>query len=56
MDRLVDEAEFPQDLKWNAASIWVGPKCHLVHYPLRGGKQYNLVVTFHSRQHEHGCV
>ncbi|HEX2546545.1 MAG TPA: 3-hydroxybenzoate 6-monooxygenase [Ramlibacter sp.] len=49
---VVDEAEFPQDLKWNAASIWVGPKCHLVHYPLRGGKQYNVVVTFHSRNEE----
>jgi 2-polyprenyl-6-methoxyphenol hydroxylase-like FAD-dependent oxidoreductase len=49
---VVDEAEFPADLKWNAASIWVGPKCHLVHYPLRGGEQYNVVVTFHSRQQE----
>jgi 2-polyprenyl-6-methoxyphenol hydroxylase-like FAD-dependent oxidoreductase len=49
---VVDDSEFPPDLKWNAASIWVGPKCHLVHYPLRGGKQYNLVVTFHSRQQE----
>jgi salicylate hydroxylase len=49
---VVDEADFPQELKWNAASVWVGPKCHLVHYPLRGGKQYNLVVTFHSRQEE----
>lgn len=49
---VVDEADFPQDLKWNAASIWVGPKCHLVHYPLRGGRQYNVVVTFHSRQQE----
>jgi 2-polyprenyl-6-methoxyphenol hydroxylase-like FAD-dependent oxidoreductase len=49
---VVDESEFPTDLKWNAASIWVGPKCHLVHYPLRGGKQYNLVVTFHSRRQE----
>jgi salicylate hydroxylase len=24
----------------------------LVHYPLRGGEQYNVVVTFHSRQQE----
>jgi salicylate hydroxylase len=23
-----------------------------VHYPLRGGEQYNIVVTFHSRQAE----
>ena len=44
--------EFPADLRWNAATIWVGPNCHLVHYPLRGGEQYNIVVTFHSREKE----
>ncbi len=49
---VVDQAEFPDDLKWNAASLWAGPKCHLVHYPLRGGEQYNVVVTFHSREQE----
>ncbi|MBU6271481.1 MAG: 3-hydroxybenzoate 6-monooxygenase [Betaproteobacteria bacterium] len=49
---VVDRAEFPEDLRWNAASLWAGPKCHLVHYPLRGGEQYNVVVTFHSRQPE----
>ncbi|WP_300654549.1 FAD-dependent monooxygenase, partial [Hydrogenophaga sp.] len=41
---VVDKADFPEDLRWNAASIWVGPHCHLVHYPLRGGEQYNVVV------------
>ena len=49
---VVDRHDFPQDLQWNAASIWVGPSCHLVHYPLRGGEQYNVVVTFHSRETE----
>ncbi len=49
---VVDKADFPEDLQWNAASIWVGPNCHLVHYPLRGGEPYNVVVTFHSRQKE----
>ena len=49
---VVDKNEFPDELKWNAASIWVGPNCHLVHYPLRGGEQYNVVVTFHSREQE----
>jgi salicylate hydroxylase len=49
---VVDKKDFPDELKWNAASIWVGPNCHLVHYPLRGGEQYNVVVTFHSRQQE----
>jgi len=49
---VVDKKDFPKDLQWNAASIWVGPNCHLVHYPLRGGEQYNVVVTFHSRNTE----
>ena len=53
---VVDKAHFPQDLQWNAASIWVGPNCHLVHYPLRGGDQYNVVVTFHSREVEEWSV
>ena len=49
---VIDKKDFPVDLQWNAASIWVGPNCHLVHYPLRGGEQYNVVVTFHSRDKE----
>lgn len=49
---VVDKKDFPENLQWNAASIWVGPNCHLVHYPLRGGEQYNVVVTFHSREPE----
>ena len=53
---VVDKAAFPKDLQWNAASIWVGPNCHLVHYPLRGGEQYNVVVTFHSREPEEWSV
>jgi salicylate hydroxylase len=53
---VVDKKDFPADLQWNAASIWVGPNCHLVHYPLRGGEQYNVVVTFHSREKEEWSV
>jgi 2-polyprenyl-6-methoxyphenol hydroxylase-like FAD-dependent oxidoreductase len=49
---VVEKNDFPENLRWNAASIWVGPNCHLVHYPLRGGEQYNVVVTFHSRNQE----
>jgi salicylate hydroxylase len=49
---VVDANDFPGDLKWNAPCVWVGPNCHLVHYPLRGGEQYNVVVTFHSRHTE----
>lgn len=49
---VVDKKDFPEDLHWNASSLWVGPHCHLVHYPLRGGEQYNVVVTFQSREKE----
>jgi len=53
---VIEKDDFPADLRWNAASIWVGPNCHLVHYPLRGGEQYNVVVTFHSRRQEEWSV
>lgn len=53
---VVDKKDFPADLQWNAAAVWVGPNCHLVHYPLRGGEQYNVVVTFHSREVEEWSV
>lgn len=49
---VADAADFPSDLKMNAPCLWAGPDCHLVHYPLRGGEQYNVVVTFHSRKSE----
>ena len=49
---VADAADFPADLKMNAPCLWAGPNCHLVHYPLRGGEQYNVVVTFHSRKPE----
>lgn len=38
----------PDDLRWNAATLWAGPKCHIVHYPLSGWKSFNLVVTYHN--------
>jgi salicylate hydroxylase len=38
----------PEDLRWNAPTLWAGPKVHLVHYPLKGWKVFNLVVTCHN--------
>ena len=49
---VVERENMPEDLRINAPVLWAGPRCHLVHYPLRGGAQYNLVVTFHSREQE----
>jgi len=49
---VVETENMPKELQINSPVVWAGPHCHLVHYPLRGGRQYNLVVTFHSRQKE----
>ncbi len=45
---VIPTGEMPEDLRWNAATLWAGPKCHLVHYPLSGWKVFNLVVTCHN--------
>ena len=45
---VIPTEQMPEDLRWNAATLWAGPKCHLVHYPLSGWKVFNLVVTYHN--------
>jgi 3-hydroxybenzoate 6-monooxygenase len=40
--------QMPEDLRWNAATLWAGEKCHLVHYPLSGWKVFNLAITAHN--------
>jgi len=42
----------PEELRWNAATLWAGPKCHIVHYPLSDWKVFNLVVTYHNHAPE----
>jgi salicylate hydroxylase len=37
--------EMPKDLRWAAAVLWAGDNTHIVHYPLRGWKLFNLVAT-----------
>jgi salicylate hydroxylase len=38
----------PEGLRWNAATLWAGPKCHVVLYPRSGWTVFNLVVTYHN--------
>jgi len=45
---VIETAKMPEDLRWNAATLWAGPKCHIVHYPLSGWKVFNLVATYHN--------
>ncbi|WP_158925818.1 3-hydroxybenzoate 6-monooxygenase [Acidisphaera sp. S103] len=45
---VIPTEQMPEDLRWNAATCWAGPKCHIVHYPLSDWKVFNLVVTYHN--------
>src|SRR3954453_4195017 len=45
---VIPTERMPEDRRWNAATLWAGPKCHIVHYPLSGWKVFNLVVTYHN--------
>ena len=45
---VIPTEQMPGDLRWNAATLWAGPKCHIVHYPLSDWKVFNLVVTYHN--------
>ena len=44
--------QMPEDLRWNAATLWAGAKFHLVHYPLQGWKVFNLAITTHNNPTE----
>ena len=48
--------DMPEELRWNAATLWGGPNTHLVHYPLRSWELFNIVITFHSKREEHGVM
>jgi len=47
---VIPTERMPEDLRWNAATLWAGPKCHI--YPLQGWKLFNLVVTYHNNAPE----
>ena len=46
--------DVPEEFRKNAMILWAGPKNHLVQYPLRGGKLFNLVAVFHSDAYDEG--
>ncbi|MCX5127849.1 3-hydroxybenzoate 6-monooxygenase [Streptomyces sp. NBC_00347] len=35
----------PEELRWNAVTLWAGPRWHFVHYVIGGGKYLNLAAT-----------
>jgi len=41
--------DVPKDLRFAAATLWAAHNAHIVHYPLRGWKLFNLVATIIGR-------
>jgi salicylate hydroxylase len=46
--------EWPKEYRLPKMMVWCGEKTHLVHYPMRRGELFNLVVVFHSDRYEEG--
>lgn len=42
---VVKAADIPQSVNENAIGLWLGPRGHVVHYPVRGGAEFNVVVV-----------
>jgi 3-hydroxybenzoate 6-monooxygenase len=42
---VLDIDHVPKDLRLPAATLWAAHNTHIVHYPLRGWKLFNLVAT-----------
>lgn len=47
-------AEVPTDVESNDVVLWVGPRMHLMQYPVRAGALYNQVAVFHSESFASG--
>lgn len=46
---LVAASELPAALRAAHVQVWLGPRLHVVHYPVRCGEAFNLVAVAHAR-------
>lgn len=51
---IVPIEELPEAMRANAMNLWVGPKMHMVLWPMRKGAYSNVTVVFHSDRFEEG--
>ncbi|MDB5965338.1 MAG: Salicylate 1-monooxygenase, partial [Polaromonas sp.] len=45
---LVSQAALPDRLRTQDVTAWLGPRMHVVHYPVRGGAWLNVVAIVHG--------
>jgi salicylate hydroxylase len=49
---LVAQADLPAHLRSEQVTVWMGPRLHVVHYPVRSGQWLNLVAIVHGAKSE----
>lgn len=47
---LVSQADLPAKLRSDQVTVWMGPRLHVVHYPVRSGQWLNVVAIVHGAQ------
>ncbi len=45
---MVAQADLPTHLRSDQVTVWMGPRLHVVHYPVRGGQWLNLIAIVHG--------
>ncbi len=45
---IVPIAQVPDGVARDVSALWIGPRFHMVHYPLRGGTLFNIVAVFRT--------
>ena len=45
---LVSQTDLPEKIRTQNISVWLGPKMHVVHYPVRRGEWLNVVAIVHG--------
>ena len=53
---LVAQADLPAHLRSHEVTVWMGPRLHVVHYPVRGGEWLNVVAIVHGAKPEQADV
>jgi salicylate hydroxylase len=50
---LVAQTDLPVHLRTYEVTVWMGPRLHVVHYPVRSGEWLNLVAIVHGDKPAH---
>jgi len=46
---MLPQSSLPERLRSQQVTAWLGPRLHVVHYPVRGGQWLNVVAIVHGR-------